>query len=346
MSYQPVLECTRGNLVESSHDGIIAVASARGTLLRSIGDVRQVVYMRSSAKPFQALPILISGAADAFSITPPELAVMCSSHSGTDEHVAVLEGVQRRIGIAEDDLQTGRHWPYDRNTAMRIAAEGGRPTENRHNCSGKHTGMLAIVCHKGYPRGTYTERNHPVQRWSLREVAHMCGMHEDNVAIGIDGCSVPTFAVPMVRAAVGYARVMDPDWGDAQHREALDRIRRAMTSYPNLVAGPGRFDTALMQATKGRILAKGGAEGYQAIGVPAGNLGKQQPALGITIKIKDGDLGKRATAATALEVLTQLGVLSEEEQRDLEPFAPRLLTNHAGIGIGKVQACFQLDEGA
>jgi len=346
LSYQPVLECTRGPIVESTHDGIIAIATSDGTLLGSVGEVDAVVYMRSSAKPFQAVPIIRSGAADAFAIRAADLAIMCSSHSGTDEHVAVLEGIQQRLGISEDALQTGRHWPYHRETAIRLRSAGEEPTQNRHNCSGKHTGMLAIARHLGFPEETYTERTHPVQEMSLHEVATLCGIAEEDVVLGVDGCSVPTFAVPMVRAATGYARIMDPDWGDQEYRHALDRIRVAMTSHPHLVAGPGRFDTALMEATHGRILAKGGAEGYQAIGVPGGNRGSNNPPFGITVKIKDGDLGKRAVAAVAMTVLRRLHVLSDDEETILAPFAPRSLTNHAGLTIGHLRPCFRLVQGA
>lgn len=346
MSYQPVLECTRGPIVESTHDGIIAIATSDGTLLGGVGDVDAVVYMRSSAKPFQAVPIILSGAAEAFAINPAELAIMCSSHSGTDDHVAVLEGIQHRLGISEDALHTGWHWPYHRETAIRLHAEGKEPTQNRHNCSGKHTGMLAIARHLDLSEEDYTERTHPVQQMSLHEVATLCGIAEEDVVLGVDGCSVPTFAVPMAQAATGYARIMDSDWGDPAHRNALDRIRVAMTAHPHLVAGPGRFDTALMEATSGRILAKGGVEGYQAIGVPGRNLGGDNPPYGITVKIKDGDQGKRAAAAVAMTVMQRLHVLSDEEAAILAPFAPRSLTNHAGLTIGDLRPCFRLVRGA
>lgn len=345
MSFQPVLECTRADLVESTHDGIITVATADGSLIASCGAPEAIVYMRSSAKPFQAVPIIESGALDAYAITAEELAVICSSHSGTDEHVRVLEGLQMRLGISEADLLTGVHRPFDWKTAQRLSLEGRPPTPNRHNCSGKHTGMLALAKRNQWPFEEYTVPEHPVQQMSRAAVAECCGLALEDVMLGVDGCSVPTFALPMKAAAQGYARMMEASWGGAARRHALNVIRAAMTGHPFLVAGPERFDTALMEATGGRLLAKGGAEGYQAVGIPAGNLGSGLPAVGLTLKIRDGDRGKRAVPAVTMAVLTALNALTDEEQDALAEFAPRILTNHAGLKVGEIRACFQLQWG-
>ena len=342
MSYQPILECTRGGIVESSHDGIITVAAADGSLLANYGDANLLTFIRSSAKPFQALPLVESGAADQYALSSEELAIMCSSHSGTDEHVRVLEAIQLRLGLSESDLQTGVHSPYDRLTAQRLAAAGQKPTPNRHNCSGKHTGMLALAKHLGIPSDGYTNLNHPVQQMSLQAVAAICGLSPDEVHVGIDGCSVPTFAVPISAAASGYARLMTDGWGGGTRGGALERIRAAMTAFPFLVAGPNRFDTALMEATQGRLLAKGGAEGFQAIGIPAGNLGQDMPALGIAIKVRDGDIGQRAIASVAMAVLSDLNALTESEEAQLAGYAPSALINHAGLIVGEKRPCFKL----
>jgi len=332
-------------MVESTHDGIITAVTADGSLVASCGEPETIVYMRSSAKPFQAVPILESGVREAYDITDEELAVICSSHSGTEEHVRVLEGLQARVGISESDLETGVHFPFDRETAQKLAVSGTTLTANRHNCSGKHTGMLALAKRKEWPFEGYTRLEHPVQQMSRAAVAECCGLAPEDVVIGVDGCSVPTFALPMKAAACGYARLMDPVWGDDDRRAAMNAVRGAMTAHPFLVAGPGRFDTALMEATGGRILAKGGAEGYQAVGLPAGNLGSGLPAIGLTVKIRDGDHGKRAIPAVTLAVLAALSALTEEEMGALAPFAPRSLTNHAGIVVGELRTCFQLDWG-
>ncbi|MBN2555497.1 MAG: asparaginase [Anaerolineales bacterium] len=342
MSYQPILECTRGGIVESTHDGIITVATADGSLLANYGDANQLTYIRSSAKPFQALPVLESGAADHYALSAEELAIICSSHSGTDEHVRVLEALQVRLGISESDLQTGVHIPYDRTTAQRLTAAGKMPTPNHHNCSGKHTGMLVLARHLGIPSGGYTNLNHPVQQLSLQAVAALCGLFPDDVHVGIDGCSVPTFAVPISAAASGYARLMTDGWGGGTRGSALMRIRTAMTTFPFLVAGPNRFDTALMEATQGRLLAKGGAEGFQAIGIPAGNLGQDMPALGVAIKVRDGDIGQRAIASVAMAVLSDLSALTGAEEARLAGYAPSALTNHAGLVVGEKRPCFKL----
>lgn len=341
--YEPAVEVTRGRIVESIHFAAIAVCDASGSLLASYGDPDTVTFMRSSAKPFQALPFVEREGDLHFSFTPRELAVICASHSGTDDHVQVVQGLQSKIGITENNLQCGVHPPYHEATANAMQQRGEAVTPNRHNCSGKHTGMLAHAQLRGLPLDTYLSMEHPVQQSILETFAAMCELLMDQVEVGIDGCSAPNFAVPLRNAALAYARLCDPRDLEPERAAACQRITRAMTSEPFMVAGPGRFDTALMQLVSGRLLAKAGAEGYQGIGVMPGALGAGSPALGIAFKISDGDLGGRARPVAAIEVLRQLGGLSTQEAEALAEFGMRPIYNWRKIPVGEIRPNFHLN---
>jgi L-asparaginase II len=343
MIYKPLVNVTRGDLVESVHFGALAICDATGSLRGHVGDPDAVAYLRSSAKPFQCLPLVEGGAAQHFDLELQEIALICASHSGTDEHVSVAASIQKKAGVGERDLLCGVHPPYHRETARRLQEQGLRPTPNRNNCSGKHSGMLAFAKHSGYPLEDYVSTKHPVQLRILEAFADMCGLPVDQVSVGVDGCSVPTFAVPLRSAAAAYARLMEPT-GLAQERERSCRvIVHAMTRHPQMVGGPERFDTRLMEVTEGRLLAKGGAEGYQAIGIPPGALGPRSPAMGMTLKIADGDQGGRASSVVTLEALMALGAIREDERDALAQFDARTINNHRGVVVGEIGAGFQLE---
>jgi L-asparaginase II len=342
MSYRPVIELTRGGIVESIHYGAIAVADPSGNLHAWWGDAEIVTFLRSSAKPFQALPLLESGAADQLQLSLEQVAVICASHSGTDEHVRMVASIQEKVGISEADLMCGVHPPYHQPTAQRMREQGVEPTPNRHNCSGKHTGMLTLASFLGEPLSDYINPQHPVQLRIIQTFAEMCGLDTERVVMGIDGCSVPTFAVPLGAAATAFARLMDPSALTPGRAEACRAVVAAMTSHPNMVAGPDRFDTRLMEVTAGRVLAKGGAEAYQGMGVRAGVISPDAPALGVAIKIADGDRGNRAREAVALSVLEDLGALVEGEREALQEFGPREITNYRGLTVGRIRTCFNL----
>ncbi|MDD5370346.1 MAG: asparaginase [Anaerolineaceae bacterium] len=341
-SYAPVVELTRGHIVESLHFGAIAVSDASGNLLAGYGDPDTVTFLRSSAKPFQALPFVERGGDTFFGLTSRELAFICASHSGTDEHVAVARDIQAKVGVTEADLLCGVHPPYHEPTARALECRGEAPTPNRHNCSGKHTGMLAHARLRNLPIVEYIRLDHPVQVSILSAFAEMCGLHEDQVEIGIDGCSAPTFAVPLRNAALAFARLCDPARLPPERAAACQRITAAMTGNPFMVAGPGRFDTRLMELASGRILSKAGAEGYLGVGVMPEALGPGTPALGIAFKISDGDLGNRARACTAIEILRQLGAISQAEAEALSEFDHHPINNWRHIPVGEMRTCFEL----
>ncbi|TAK12281.1 MAG: asparaginase [Anaerolineae bacterium] len=342
--YTPLYELTRGRVVESVHFGALAVVDATGKLLAWAGDPHGQAYLRSTAKPFQALPFIEAGGHTHFNFTQKEVALICASHTGTDAHAEVAAGIQARIGLGEEALQCGVHPPYDAATAERLKAAGQEPTPNRHNCSGKHTGMLAHAVLKGADAATYLEHDNPVQQAILTAFAEMCGLEPREVEIGIDGCSAPNFSVPFHNAAWALARLADPAGLSEPRTAACRTITAAMLAYPEMVSGPDTFDTDLMQATGGRILTKGGAEGYQGVCVMPGALGKASKALGIVLKIADGDRRGWARPAVTLALLAELGALSESEMAALVKYGPRReVTNWRGLLAGEARPCFTLE---
>jgi L-asparaginase II len=350
--YQPVIEVTRGlagggaQTVESIHFGAIAVVNVNGKILAWYGDPYAVTYLRSTAKPLQAMPFYECGGREAYDLSLEEVALTCASHSGTDDHVRVAESLQKKAGLHESDLLCGTHPPMHEATAKALLARGEKPTSNRHNCSGKHSGMLAYAKMSGLPLENYIDPAHPIQKTILATFAEMCRLPVDQVRVGTDGCSAPNFAVPLYNAALAYARLCDPLAGEVhppQRAAACKLIFSAMTNYPQMIGGPGRFDTALMQVAQGRLVCKEGAEGYQGIGLPPGALGAGSPATGIAIKVSDGDARDRAIHAVALEVLRQLGALDQSELEALSTFGPKTnVLNWRKLVVGEVRPCFEL----
>jgi len=252
--------------------------------------------------------------------------------------------MQKKIGIQESDLRCGAHLPLHKPTAQMLQKRGETPTENRHNCSGKHTGMLAYARMLDLPIDEYLNPKHPIQQKILNTFSEMCAIDPETVELGIDGCTAPVFAIPLRNAALGYARLCDPGELPQKRADACRKISKAMTTWPNMVAGPGRFDTVLMTTTGGRIVAKGGAEGYQGMGILPGVMGIGSPALGIAIKIGDGDLDGRALPTVALEVLRQLGAISTSELEALSEFGTRPVYNWRKIIVGEARANFKLQK--
>ena len=296
----PIAAVWRGHLVESVHRGRYVVRDARGETLDSLGDPAGYVYLRSSAKPFQALPLVFSGAADAFGLTSEELAVACASHSAEPRHLAAVRSILRKAGLSEDDLQSGAHPPMHIPTAVRLARNGEQPRQIHGNCSGKHAGMLAVCVHAGWDPAGYRDAEGPLQKLVRRTIARLCGLEPEEVRLAGDGCGVPVFALPLENLALGFARLAAGGAEDFPEDllEAVVRVRDAMRASPGMVAGSGRFDTRLMQTTD--LVAKSGAEGVFAAASPT------EPGWGLALKISDG--AGRAVAPAAGVALAGRGV--------------------------------------
>lgn len=341
-SFLPVVHATRGDLVESIHWGAIAVVDKFGHLVASYGDPELVAYLRSSSKPIQALPLIELGGAEQFDLTDHEISLMCASHRGLDIHVEVLEKLQAKIGVHESDLMCGTHPINDKATAEAMLMRGEKPGQNRHNCSGKHTGFLAQAILRGKTKENYINLEHPVQELVVKTFAEMSHMPLDEIHIGIDGCSVPVFGVPLRNAGWSFASLCDPTELDPERAQACRRITTAMTNAPEMVSGLGQFDTELMKVGRGKIIAKGGAEGYQSIGLLPGAFGSDSPALGIVFKIADGDSVGRARPLVGIEILRQLGALDSEQILSLSPFGTRPILNWRKLSVGELKPVFQL----
>lgn len=341
----PLVDVTRGPIVESTHFGSLVVCNNRGEVIASVGDPDAVVFLRSSSKPFQVLPLVELGGMERFGLTERELAVMCASHSGTDEHVRVINGIHQKLGVSADDLLCGMHPASDAQTAERMLLNHETNTPLRHNCSGKHTGMLAGCLLQGFSTADYINPQHPVQQRIIQTFSEMTGVPVDQIKLGTDGCSAPVFAVPLRAAALAFARLADPALLPEPRQSALRRIFKAMTAHPDMVAGPGTFDTTLITAGRGQILTKGGAEGYQSVALLPGACGEGSPAYGITLKISDGDPSSRARSTAMVEALRQLGALTPAQLEELKPWYTRPVYNWRHIEVGEIRPYFTLFPG-
>jgi L-asparaginase II len=352
-SYIPLFELSRGTIDESIHYGAAAIVDIDGHLIASLGNPQTITYLRSTAKPLQALPFIERGGAKIFGLTSSEIAIICASHSGTDEHVSTIRSIHNKVGVMEDDLLCGIHWPSHPPTVKAMQARGEKPTPNRHNCSGKHSGMLAFARLSDWSINNYIDPNHPVQQAIIHTFSDMCELPIEQIHLGIDGCSAPNFAVPLFNAALAYSRLCDPERLPTERANACRTITSAMMSHPEMVGGPDSFDTQLMKIMEGKLVCKGGAEGYQGIGILAGAMGPGTPALGIVVKISDGDLGGRsrfpndtgahARPAVVLEILRQLGAISNAELTNLTDYSTTFqLQNWRGLIVGDGKPCFEL----
>jgi L-asparaginase II len=301
----PLAAVRRGALVESVHRGRLAVCDPEGNVLEAMGDPEAYIYARSSAKPFQALPLVLSGAAEAFGLTDEELAVACASHNAEEPHLAAVRSILEKAGLTEDDLQSGAHLPLYEPVADKLIRSGEDPRPIHGNCSGKHAGMLAVCVHEGYETATYRDPGHPLQRRILGLIAEVCGLREDEVLIAGDNCGVPAFALPLRSLATGLARVATRNALPDELALAALRIGDAMREHPFMVAGTGRFDTDLMRSTD--LLVKGGAEAVLAVG--------SRDGWGMVLKISDGTL--RGVRPVALAALGGMGVEVPEAVSDV-----------------------------
>lgn len=316
----PILvEVTRGTLVESVHRGSIAIADAAGTLKLALGDVESPVYPRSSLKPIQAMPLVESGAADAFGLGDEEVALACASHSGERMHTVRVAAWLERIGCTEADLACGPHPVRYEPVWRAMLARGEQPSRIHNNCSGKHAGFLTLARHLGVPVAGYEKHDHPVQRTVAKTLAELAGVGAD-MPWGVDGCAAPNFALPLTAFARALATLADPT---ARHAAAARRIVHAMASNPELVSGTGRTCAILMRAGRGRVVVKTGAEGVFAGIVP-------ELGIGIALKIDDG--ATRASETVIAALLEKLGLLHGDEAAAELIRAPITNTRDAAVG--------------
>jgi L-asparaginase II len=339
----PLVEVRRGSITESRHRGHVVAVDGDGQIVARLGAPETLTYLRSSAKPFQAVPLVVSGAATRFGFTDQEIALACASHSGEPIHVETVALMLEKIDLGEDALKCGTHEPFSAEETQHLRERGLPPNVLQNNCSGKHAGMLALALHLGAPVETYDQPDNPVQLAIGRAVEQFSGVGREELAVGVDGCGVPVFGVTVRAMALMYARLVAPplEW-DETLRGACARIVKAMTSHPEIVGGTvERLDTEMMRATEGALLSKVGAEGVYTVGVlPCAAWPK---GLGLALKIEDGE-DRRARPTVVIESLRQLGALTGEAYEAVRPYSIFPVRNHRGETVGEVRANFELEK--
>ena len=319
------VEVWRGGRVESRHRVRACVADASGRVVLAVGDIDEPVFPRSAVKPFQALALVESGAADAFGVSEAELALACASHGGEPEHVALVEGWLRRLGLDETALACGPHPPSYAPAAAALVRSGLAPRRVHNNCSGKHAGMLAAALQLGAPTQGYEQQGHPVQRHVAAALAELGGLARLPEP-GIDGCGLPNHPMPLSALARAAAGLIDPGGLAPARRAALERIAAAMRAHPFMVAGTGRCCTAILQAAPA-VVAKTGAEGVYLGAI-------QGRGLGVVVKAEDG--ATRAAEVAFLALIDHLGALDDAARAALDRFRSPTLRNFAGLTVGRV----------
>lgn len=333
---QVLVEVTRGPLVENQHRGHVAIVNWEGKLLYSAGDPYHITYWRSSAKPFQAMPAVVTGAVDRFGITPRELALFCASHNGETMHTETVLSIFKKNGLSHDLLQCGTHLPYHEETARAMLAAGEKPNSLHSNCSGKHSGMLTLTAHLAFDPLNYLDLNHPVQQMILDYISEFTGYPRQEIAIGVDGCGVPVHGLPIYNMSLAYARLTRPEGIEQKRADACRRITQAMMTHPEMVGGTDRFCTDLMRVAEGKLVGKAGAAGVYCVGII-------EEGIGITVKCEDG--AGRGRDPVVVEILQQLGYLNKEQVQALEKYHRPQNINHRKEKCGEVIPVVNLRKG-
>ena len=321
-----VVEATRGTRVESRHRVNAVAVDATGRIVAAWGEADRPILPRSAVKAIQALPIIETGAAEHFAVTSEELALASASHRAEPIHVDLVSAWLKRIGLGEGDLECGAQPPHNAETALALARSGGRPSSLHNNCSGKHTGMLAHAKHLGEPTTGYVRIDHPVQVRVRDTLESMTGIKLGEY--GIDGCSIPSFVMPLQAAAVAMARFADPSRLAPARRAAVERICAAWAAHPRLICGTGTFNSDLIAGLDGRALVKTGAEGVYSGVIPG-------RGIGFVVKCEDG-AARAAQMATAY-ILRELGVMDAADWERLAEFTQPTFDNWRNIRTGELR---------
>ena len=316
-----IAEITRGPIVESRHRGAYVVCDAKGEIVVSAGEVNTPIYPRSAFKAFQCLAMIESGAADRFGLIDEEIALCCSSHSGETEHVRVAKSILKKCGASEENYECGAHAPASTQSAYQLVRNGEIPAQVHNFCSGKHAGMIAMAQQLGVNPLNYTKPDHAVQKAIAATISEWCEVDIAKASIGIDGCSVPTWAMPLIKMARGFAKFTEPD-----HKSA-SRIINAVRAHPFMIAGTGRFDTKVMQAVP-RLFMKYGAEGVYCGCIP-------HAGMGFALKCDDG--AARAVEVAMIRVALKLDVWTIEERHKLASFEHETTKNWRKIAVGELR---------
>ena len=335
----PILvEALRGPTVESFHRGAVAVVDDRGRVVWSCGDIERPIFPRSAVKLLQALPLVTSGAADRLGLTSAELALACASHGGEPAHVETAASMLAKTGVDASVLECGAHWPSHEASERDLARRGAEPTALNNNCSGKHSGFVCVGCATSglsgaalfdFMRG-YVEPEHPVMRQVTQALSQATDHPLAHAPAGVDGCSIPTYAIPLFNLALGFARAGTGIGLPADMAQAAARLRLAIAEAPFMVAGSGRFDTRVMQRLGARVCCKIGAEGVYCASLP-------EKGWGVALKMDDGNTSRAAEVVMAalIEALIPLG---SEDAVALRTLSETVMHNWRGRRVGSLRA--------
>jgi L-asparaginase II len=351
MTANPILvEACRGGIVESAHRGALAIVDADGAVHTALGDIGRPIFPRSAVKVLQALPLVASGAADRWGLTDEELALACASHGGEPRHAATAAAMLAKAGVDAAALECGTHWPYHDGSIKALAAAGAQPSALNNNCSGKHAGFVCLGClmaeqgaeqaggdRRVFLRG-YVKPDHPVMREVSAALQAATGYDLAHAAVGTDGCSIPTYAIPLRHIAHAFARVATGVGLSEGHARAARRLRAAVAAAPWFVAGSGRFDTRLMERLGERVFCKVGAEGVHCAALP-------EVGLGVAIKMDDGNTS-RACEVVLAAIVERLLPLNDADAAFVRGLSDVTLKNWNGIEVGKLRASPALRAGA
>jgi L-asparaginase II len=339
----PILvHATRGGIVESAHRGAFAIVDAEGTVHTATGDFGRPIFPRSAVKVLQALPLVESGAADRWQLSDAELALACASHAGEPVHTRTAAGMLAKAGVDFTALECGAHWPYNDGAGRSLAAQGQQPSALHNNCSGKHSGFVCLGCLMG-DAGTegdverrrafltgYIRPDHAVMREVTSALQATTGFDLSTAPVGTDGCSIPTFAIPLRHLAHAFARIATGVGLRTGHADAAKRLRAAVARNPFMVAGSGRFDTRVMEVFGERVFCKLGAEGVHCAALP-------ELGLGVAVKIDDGN-NSRASEVVMAALLRRLLPLEDAQAALLAELTDVRMVNWNGIEVGRLQA--------
>ncbi len=334
-----LVHALRGGIVESSHRGAIAIVDGDGALVAALGDIHRPVFPRSACKLLQALPLVAGGADQALGLTDAELALACASHGGEPGHTVTAARMLAKAGLDVTALECGAHWPSNDAAMKALARLTDNPGALHNNCSGKHAGFICLGCLLARAAGRepaefvrgYVGREHPVMREVTAALAAATGADLARAPVGTDGCSIPTYAIPLRQLAHGFARVATGIGLSAGHARAARRLRQAVAASPFHVAGSGRFDTRVMQRLGERVCCKVGAEGVYCAALP-------EAGLGVAIKIDDGNNARAAEVVMAAVIEARVALADDGERNFLRSLSDLALVNWNGIEVGRLQA--------
>ncbi|MDF2660345.1 MAG: L-asparaginase [Paenibacillus sp.] len=332
MRFIPLVEEYRGGVLENVNYGAVAVVDEKGKVLYSAGNPEHLTFLRSAAKPFQAIPAMKRRIETVYGLEGREAALFAASHRGEAFHIDALESMLRKTGISEDALHCCATYPLNED-AKALRHQTHEPKRRIfHNCSGKHTGLIALCKHMGWDERTYYDPEHPVQKEIVRTLAYFAEVPEESIPHGVDGCGLPIFALPLHKIGYSFLKLACPDLiEDEETRDAAARMAKLMNEYPDMIADTRFVCSELLKDPN--LTAKGGAKGVYGIGL-------RKERLGISLKVSDGS--ELVWPCIIASILERIGYDNPETIERLYKLVPNTIVNDGGTEVGERRAVFEL----